>query len=106
MGRALPLAEFMCRVAGIKSWLLRPSPLWSSGPARQLWHPVSARAVVASCVAPPSECGRAPGSLPYGRIRALPGLAGEVSGVGSIGSLSSPRIGVGVSPLPLCRCAQ
>lgn len=47
MGIALPLAEFMARLAGTRSWFRRLRPLMSRGPARQLWQPVSARAVVA-----------------------------------------------------------
>ncbi len=46
IGRGWPLADVMAREAGIRSLSLSCKPACSVGPARQLWHPVSARAVV------------------------------------------------------------
>ena len=46
MGRELPLADFMARHAGIRSLRRRLRLFSRSGPANQLWHLVSANAVV------------------------------------------------------------
>ena len=45
MGSWLPLADLIVSDTGIKSPFSRPRLLMSLGPARQLWHPVSASAV-------------------------------------------------------------
>ena len=47
MGRLLPLADLMSRLTGMRSFFLRRRFIIRVGPARQLWHPVSAMAVVA-----------------------------------------------------------
>ena len=46
MGRELPLADFMARHAGIRSLRRRLRLFSRSGPAKQLWHSVSASAMV------------------------------------------------------------
>ena len=50
MGRLFPLADFIVRLTGMRSFGTRCSLDMRSVPARQLWQPVSAIAVVGMCL--------------------------------------------------------
>ena len=50
MGRLFPLADFIVRLTGMRSFGPRCNLDMRSGPARQLWQPVSASAVVGMCL--------------------------------------------------------